>query len=129
MADPIGTIKNISEIIKKYNDLELMKQVVELQSEMFELERENLALKKQVEQFEERGKLKMVGPMNYYFKEGDEVPFCPKCLESDGKAVHLPSVRKYYWGQGRTCLVCKTTYHEQENPPQQRPRQVGGTWS
>jgi hypothetical protein len=32
MADPIGTIKNISELIKKYNDLELMKQIVALQT-------------------------------------------------------------------------------------------------
>jgi hypothetical protein len=57
MADPIGTIKNISELIKKYNDLELMKQIVSLQTEVFDLQTENLALKKEIAGLNERVKM------------------------------------------------------------------------
>jgi hypothetical protein len=36
--DPISTIKDISALVKKYNDLELMKQIIDLQNEVFELQ-------------------------------------------------------------------------------------------
>jgi hypothetical protein len=121
-VDPIGTLKNISEIVKKYNDLELMRQIVDLQSQVFELQQENLALKKERA---ERLDMQMRGPHGYYFKDGDEVPFCPKCWEGDGKPVHLPADIDYFGFHGRICRVCKQDYHE--GPPPARPRQLGGS--
>lgn len=129
MADPISTIKNISEIVKKYNDLELMKKIVELQTEVFDLQMENLALKKQVTSMDEREKMTRREPHGYYYKEGEEVPHCPRCWENDGKAITLPALTDYVVGPGRICRVCKHHYTEGHPPPQQRPRQVGGTWS
>src|SRR5271154_4212921 len=77
MADPISTMKNISEIIKKYNDLELIKQIVSLQTEVFDLQRENLALKKHISDRTEREKMLRKEPHGYYYKDGQEVPHCP----------------------------------------------------
>ena len=114
MADPIDTIKNISEIVKKYGDLPLMEQIVELKLEVFELQRENLALKKQ---FDEQAKMQMNGPWGYYFQDGDDVPFCPKCWESDRKAIHLPGLVDYFGGRGRICRVCKHQYVEIPSAP------------
>jgi hypothetical protein len=51
MADPISTIKNISEFVEKYNDLPLMQQIVALQTEVFELQQENHSLKAALTQF------------------------------------------------------------------------------
>jgi hypothetical protein len=130
MADPIGTIKNISELIKKYNDLELMKQIVALQTEVFDLHLENLALKKQIVALNERAKMTRREPHGYYFREGDEVPHCPKCWEDAGKAITLPAAVDYITDRGRICRVCK--HHYAEGPSQRRnsgPTQVGGTWS
>lgn len=120
-VDPIGTLRNISEIVKKYNDLELMKQIVDLQHEVFDLQQENLALKKERT---ERQEMQMSGPHGYYFKTGDEVPFCPKCWEGNGKAVHLPIDANFGSYHGRICRVCGERYREgpsteqsQERPP------------
>lgn len=126
MADPISTIKHISEVVKKYNDIELMHQIVELQSEVFELQRENLELKKRLH---EREKMQMKGPHGYFFQEGDDVPFCPKCWEGDGKAVHLPAVENYMRGLGRICRVCRHHYTEEPAATQTGTRRIGGPWS
>lgn len=127
MADPIGTIKNISELIKKYNDLELMKQIVALQIEVFDLQTENLALKKQVT---EREKMQRNEPHGYYYKEGDEVPHCPKCWEGDGKAISLPApVPSVDYGSGRRCRVCAFWYTEGPVPDAVRPVRPSSQWS
>jgi hypothetical protein len=127
MADPISTIKSISEVIKKYNDIDLMHQIVELQTEVFDLQKEVLALRKQLE---DRTKMQMKGPHGYFFQDGDDVPFCPRCWENDGKAIHLPNPADYFVGRGRICRVCKSQYTEV--PSQRQPNRIpprGGSWS
>ncbi|MGH9739815.1 MAG: hypothetical protein ACRD4X_14700 [Candidatus Acidiferrales bacterium] len=112
MPDPISTIKSISELIKKYNDLELMGKIVELQTEVYELQTESLALRRQLE---ERTKMQMRGPHEYFYQEGDEVPFCPKCWESEHKAIHLPNSHDFGSYHGRICRVCRQSYKEGPN--------------
>jgi hypothetical protein len=129
MADPIGTMKNIAELIKKYNDLELMKQIVSLQTEVFDLQTENLALKKQLTERGEREKMKRTEPHGYYYEEGNDVPHCPKCWEKDEKAITLPAPRDSGSYQGRTCRVCNHYYKEGPASRGESHRQVGGTWS
>jgi hypothetical protein len=108
MADPVSTLKGIAEIVKKYNDLELMKQIVSLQTEVFDLQTENLELKKNL-----ADKIEMRhGPHGYFYREGDKVPHCPKCWEGDRKVVHLPEPKASAVGNGRSCLVCRTYYRE-----------------
>jgi hypothetical protein len=80
-------------------------------------------------QIAEPATMQMRGPYGYYFKEGDDVPFCPKCWEGDGKAIHLPPLEKYVIGPGRICRVCKHHYTEGPAPPRGGRRQVGGQWS
>jgi hypothetical protein len=129
MADPIGTIKNISELIKKYNDLELMKQIVSLHTEVFDLHLENLALKKQIVALNEREKMTRREPEGYYYKEDEIVPHCPKCWEKDGKAITLPTTAEHGSYIGRVCRVCNHFYREGRKPETGGRRQVGGTWS
>jgi len=62
---------------------------------------------------EEKALLRMKGRMNYYYRDGDEVPFCPKCLENDKKEIHLPSSEPWNGGIRRDCRVCNETYWEQ----------------
>ncbi len=46
--DPISTLKDISTLVKKYNDIELMKQIVDLHTQVFELQQDNLRLNKEL---------------------------------------------------------------------------------
>lgn len=126
VADPIGTIKNIAEIVKKYNDLELMKQIIDLQQEVFDLQRENLDLRKQAE---DRVHMRLSGEHGYIYRDGDETPHCPKCWEKDRKAIHLPASEDFGSYHGRICRVCG--YHYKEGPRKHHeptPR-TGGEWS
>ena len=126
IPDPISTIKHISEVVKKYNDIELMDEITKLKLEIYELRDENRELK---ERLDVREKMRMNGPHGYFFQQEDVVPFCPKCWEGDGKPVHLPAPEDYAAGRGRICRVCKHFYIEAPAPPENIPRQFGGTWS
>jgi hypothetical protein len=129
MADPIGTLKNISELIKKYNDLELMKQIVALQTEVFELQTENLTLKKQIVSLSEQEKMTRREPHGYYYKVGEEVPHCPRCWEKDAKAITLPATAEHGSYVGRRCRVCNQLYTEGRKYDTGGGRQLGGSWS
>jgi hypothetical protein len=114
ISDPIGTIKNISELVKKYNDIDLMQKIVTLHSDVFALQMENLELRKRLDL---REKMHMSGPFHYYFQDGDEVPFCPKCWEKDGKPIHLDEPYTTDLGYTkRFCRVCKEEYYEKTPP-------------
>lgn len=116
--DPIATLKQIAELVKKYNDLELTKRIVDLQNQVFDVQQERLELAKELAdlkaQLDLRQKMHMRGPDNYYFAEGDDVPFCPVCWERDHNAIHLsPSYESPYTGSiTRTCRVCRQEYFE-----------------
>jgi hypothetical protein len=128
--DVLGTLKQVSELVKKYNDMELMKQVVELQSQVFELQQTNLRLNEELakerRQSATESAMEMRGPMNYYFRQGDPVPFCPKCWEGEKKQIHLPEPEPWSGGIRRDCRVCGDTYWEK--PIATRPIRVARRW-
>lgn len=115
--DPLSTVKQISELVKKYNDLELMKQIVTLQTEVFDLQREKLRLETELSNLQRsvqtEKEMEMQAPFGYYYRDGDEVPFCPKCWENDKKQIHLPDSEPWGGGVRRDCRVCDYTYWEQ----------------
>lgn len=130
MPDPIATIKNISELIKKYNDLDLMKEIVSLQQEVFDLKAENLQLKEQIAKLSAKEKMVRREPYGYYYKDGEDVAHCPKCWEGAGKVITLPSSDKHGDFIGRRCRVCNHFYAESRSSEERSPRrQAGGTWS
>jgi hypothetical protein len=127
IPDPIATIKNISELVKKYNDLELMKQIVSLQEEVFDLKMENLNLKEQVAKLNQKEKMIRQEPFGYYLKENENVPHCPKCWEKDHAAITLPEVEKHGSYMGRKCRVCTYLYVEGK-APYNPPPVLRGDW-
>lgn len=124
--DPLGTLKQIKDLVGKYNDLPLMKQILDLQTEIFELQTENLKLRDELADLrrrqDQRERLQMRGPLNYYYQEGDEVPFCPKCWENEAKLIHLSAPEPWNRGIRRECRVCKETFWEK--PMDLRPSQI-----
>ena len=114
--NPLNTLNQIREIIKKANDPELANLVLDLQDHVFEIESQNLKLSTDLinlrQQQDLRARMHARGPLNYYFQDGDGVPFCPKCWESYGKAIHLPEPEQVFGRIRRDCRVCYETYWE-----------------
>lgn len=114
--DPLNTLRQIREMIKRSNDQELSRLILALQRDIFALESENLKLSVELtslkRELAEREKLQMRPPYNYYFRDGDDVPFCPACWEDGRKVIHLSAPERLDSGIRRQCRVCKETYWE-----------------
>lgn len=48
----LGNLKQIAELVQKYKDLDMMKRIVVLQTEVFALQADNLELKQRLAQRE-----------------------------------------------------------------------------
>ncbi|MEI9480075.1 hypothetical protein V5093_00180 [Enterobacter cancerogenus] len=62
-------------------------EVITSQALLFDAEQKNKLLE---EQLKEKASFVFKAPL--YWKEGDEIPFCPKCYEGENKKVHLRAV-------------------------------------
>lgn len=90
----VDQVKEIVALVKKMNNMPLLKKVVALEADILALQQENLGLKKSMSQLQEKLDLKasMIYEKPFCWKvEGDrrEGPYCPKCWESEGKPIHL----------------------------------------
>ncbi len=127
MADPIGLLKDVAQVVKKFNDLELMKQVVDLQMAVFEQEQEKLRLSKELaaakEQLDIKNKLKLkqFGDVHYYVIEGEGIAYCPTCYGTKTHLIPLPAGEPWSGGFRRICPACKTFFYEK---PMVSERQV-----
>ena len=108
----IPSYKDIVDLIKKGATLEAQERVMELREAAISLQDENHSILERVKQLEDalrfKEGLRFSAP--FYFKEGDEHPFCPRCWEKDKLGIHLgPQTikgRMYI----RTCPDCKAEY-------------------
>jgi hypothetical protein len=120
----IENAKDLAGLIQKYSEAGLYRKILELEDESGDLRRK---LRKAETDLEEaRGELVKRGAMKfrppYYWKDGDETPFCPKCWEGKDKLdVHLSARRRNFAGILRDCLQCKSSFWE-ERFNQQGPR-------
>jgi hypothetical protein len=114
----LDLLRKISDAAKKHNDVDLIQNINSLQLEILEKHQEVNQLKQQIEELSGKLKIKeilefrQVGDCNYYFKEGDEVPFCPKCFESNEKLIHLSNSEPWSGGIRRRCVACNEVYFE-----------------
>jgi hypothetical protein len=116
MFDPLDTLRKIREIVRRCNDQELLTLVLALQRDIFALESENIKLNMELASLKQElglhEKMHQRPPHSYYFRNGDDVPFCPTCWESEGKAVHLSAPDQSDYGIRRECPACRQTYWE-----------------
>ncbi|MFY9532344.1 MAG: hypothetical protein WBC04_12015 [Candidatus Acidiferrales bacterium] len=114
--DPLSTLKKIREIIKNTTDRKLVKLILDLQKDAFAIESENLKLASELASLKRQpalqARMHTGPPFGYYFQDGDDVPFCPKCWESCGDAIHLQAPEPSGGRIRRECRVCKKTYWE-----------------
>ena len=79
MGLPIPQYKEIVDLVKKGATLVAQEKIMELREFVLELQEDNLALRKRITELELAlaAKVSLRFERNVYFKEGDNVPFCP----------------------------------------------------
>lgn len=106
----IENVKEVSELVRKYNDIELNRRILSLENEVLDLSREKRRAEEKIEELtralEFKGKLNFKQP--FYYSEGDNTPFCPGCWEARKTAIYLANhpISPVSW----LCPACKTTY-------------------
>jgi hypothetical protein len=129
--DIINAAKEVYNAVQKYNDVPLMKQVVELQQAVLDLQAELVEAKKQLSdalaKLDVRHSIHKRG--EYFYKGGDEEPLCPKCWQQNDKLVYLSAVKSNpSYAAFRRCVVCKELFVEREAPTQRQITPRGSTW-
>jgi hypothetical protein len=114
--DPLNTLKKIRKVIRNTTDRELVRLILDLQKEIFAIESHNLELASELtnlkQQLDLPARMHTRPPSDCYFLDGDDVPFCPKCWETCGNAIHLQAPVSSGGRVRRECRVCKETYWE-----------------
>jgi len=129
--DIVKAAKEVYNAVQKYNDVPLMKQVVELQEALLDLQAELIEAKKQLA--DARAKLDVRHSMRkqgeYFYKDSDPEPYCPKCWQQDDKLVYHTAVKSNpSYAAFRRCVVCKELFVEREAPTQRQITPRGSTW-
>jgi len=129
VSDTIGMVKEVVELVRKYNDLPLYQKIVELQGAVVELSGERIGLADKLQQAERRiaqleealrvTKVLRVGIDSYWTEDGDG-PFCIGCWDTKRSLVRLvrsPGVMVFH-----TCPSCKTPVHKIGKPGEKDSR-------
>jgi hypothetical protein len=108
----IDNAKEIVALIKKLDDIELYRRIVELEGEIIELTRAKRETELQVEHLQETLKtqeqMRFMKP--FYYMGRDPVPFCPQCWEANKITVHLQGPIRVTAGPRYDCHNCKSTF-------------------
>jgi len=91
MPNIVNTAKIVYDLAKKGLTIELQEKVMQLREQALELQEENLKLKKENGELKEKIELqeKVQFKRKVYFRDGDDVPLCPKCFDSSKLLVHI----------------------------------------
>ena len=112
--------KDVADLVKKAGDIQLYRQITALEGEVIDLTRANRQLEAQNEEL----KLKMAARATMQFKspfwyvEGDDVPYCPKCWEAATIQVHLQGPVSVAAGTRYDCLNCKNLFIKERKDPE-----------
>lgn len=112
--------KDAISIAQKADNVELLRQIIDLQKAMQDMQQENLELKRKNEELQ--AIIKKDKSMKYdheescyyeHLQDGNkEGPYCPICWEKDRIGIHLePDSGSYKW----YCKSCKNVMGKKKN--------------
>ncbi len=128
----IDDVKEIGDLIKKYNDIELNRKIVNLEGEVQDLTRDKRRLESKVEELAAVVEMKqnLVFKAPFWWLENDETPYCASCWENQKKAIHVVLRVDVADHISWDCPTCKHFYRvDKKDAPRQgalRPRPYGG---
>lgn len=100
-------LESLTNLVKKVATLDLQEKIVDLREYIISLKDENISLKEENQNM----KLQLEAEQTFVLKKGlcwkngDDVPFCQKCLEGSRKRIHLQR-----WVDGWKCFECDRCY-------------------
>ena len=105
----VDTLKDVVTLVQKTDNIELVKQVLALQTQALEMQEENRILHERTKELERAldfaKSLRFEAP--FYFAADDKVPYCARCWEAKRRAIHLKSD----WnGRRWECYECAKVY-------------------
>ena len=110
--DAVQGIKEVANLVKKFNDIELNRRILELENEVLDLSREKRRSEERVEELERalRFNKELVFRGGFYWLEGDGVPFCPACWDAKRLAIRIKRLPFPDRGHRCECPSCKTLF-------------------
>ena len=110
----IDNVKQVAKLVKDIGNMEIYRQILDLQGEIMELTQTNRELQTKLTELENTltqvGKMEFISP--FYYADGDDVPHCPRCWEVNRRAVHFPPPANATGGPLYDCPECKCSiYH------------------
>ncbi len=96
-------LDSVTELVKKAATIDLQEKIMELREYIVSLKDENIAIKEenQILKLQLDAEQSFTLKEGLYWKEGDSVPYCQKCLDGSKKRIHLQ-----IWSDGWKCLEC-----------------------
>ena len=110
----IETVKDIGVLVQKLDNMDLVKRLVELQEQVYEVVTENRDLKEQNRSLREKlaTRQQLAFRKNAYWRD-DDGPFCSRCWDSDGQLVRLQTQQGYH----PQCPKCDHSAIDPDQPP------------
>ena len=108
----VENMKEVADLVKKFNDIELNRRILNLENEVLDLSREKRRAEEKVEELERTLKLKqdLAFDAPFFWIEKDTTPFCPSCWEDKHKTVHLFFTFSNTETTRFDCPTCKHMY-------------------
>lgn len=104
----IENVKEIANLVRKLDDIDLYRRILALKQEAFELNEENRLPKERINNLKNIEDItsKMIFKSPFWYMEGDAVPYCPRCWENDTKTIHLMEIPFH----GYECPQCNNRF-------------------
>ena len=114
----IDNVKEVVEIIRKLDNMDLYRKILDLQREIIDLTHENRSLAEANRDLKEKLSLskKMKFKKPFYYQKDDPVPFCPRCWEISRLTVHLTGPEDWDDRHKYKCPGCDHQFFDEKRP-------------
>ena len=114
------TIKEVVELVQKTDNIDLVRKILTLQTELGDLGEERQKDKERIRELEAKVKTKesLRYEAPFYFLPNDSTPICSSCWDTKELVVRLPPPVKVAEGPRYDCPSCKNhvVYPRDPNP-------------
>ena len=115
----IENMKEVADLVKKFNDIELNRKILTLETEVIDLTRDKRRLENRVEEMD--GKLKFKQELEFkepfFWLKDDNTPYCPSCWELKSDAIHVVFGFQHNGRAHWSCRICKSSFDVMNNNP------------